>query len=105
MSKGELSFIQINFLIQHLQAAEHCYSGTGNHEEREGAGQQSKHLAYFVFFLIILTKVRKPAEAEKYKLEKLAEAERLKIVLEAEALAESLALKGEAEAFAIGESV
>ena len=105
MSKGELSFMQINFLIQHLQAAEHCYSGTGNHEEREGAGQQSKHLAYFVFFLIILTKVRKPAEAEKFKLEKLAEAERLKIVLEAEALAESLALKGEAEAFAIGESV
>jgi len=45
--------------------------------------------------------VRKPAEAEKYKLERLAEAERLRIVLEAEADAEALAVKGEAEAFAI----
>jgi len=40
------------------------------------------------------SKVRKPAEAEKYKLERLAEAERLRIVLEAEADAEALAVKG-----------
>ena len=38
--------------------------------------------------------MRKPAEAEKYKLERLAEAERLRIVLEAEADAEALAVKG-----------
>ena len=34
--------------------------------------------------------VRKPAEAEKYKVEKIAEANRNKIVLEAEAEAESI---------------
>ena len=45
--------------------------------------------------------VRKPAEAEKYKLEKLAEAHRNKIIMEAEAEAEALRLRGEAEAFAI----
>jgi len=45
--------------------------------------------------------VRKPAEAEKYRLEKIAEAQRQKMVLEAEALAEATALKGEAEAYAI----
>ena len=45
--------------------------------------------------------VRKPAEAEKFKLEKLAEAHRNKIIMEAEAEAESLRLRGEAEAFAI----
>jgi len=45
--------------------------------------------------------VRKPAEAEKYRLEKIAEAERQKIILEAEANAEAKALKGEAEAYAI----
>ncbi|KAI9560962.1 hypothetical protein GHT06_011918 [Daphnia sinensis] len=45
--------------------------------------------------------VRRPAEAEKYRLEKLAEAHREKTVLEAKAQAEALRLKGEAEAFAI----
>jgi flotillin len=39
------------------------------------------------------SKVRKPAEAEKYRLEKIAAAERLRIVLEAEAAAEAKALK------------
>jgi flotillin len=34
--------------------------------------------------------VRRPAEAEKFKLEKLAEAERQRIVLEAEAKAEAV---------------
>ena len=34
--------------------------------------------------------VRKPAEAEKYKVEKIAEANRNKVVLEAEAEAESV---------------
>jgi len=47
--------------------------------------------------------VRKPAEAEKYRLEKIAAAERLRIVLEAEAAAEAKALKGDAEAYAIEE--
>jgi len=46
-------------------------------------------------------KVRRPAEAEKFKLEKLAEAHRQRVILEAEAEAESIRLKGEAEAFAI----
>ncbi|XP_078272468.1 flotillin-1-like [Rhinoraja longicauda] len=45
--------------------------------------------------------VKKPAEAERYRLEKLAEAERLKLIMEAEAEAESIRVKGEAEAFAI----
>lgn len=45
--------------------------------------------------------VRRPAEAEKYRLEKLAEAGRQRAVLEAEAKAESEKLRGEAEAFAI----
>lgn len=45
--------------------------------------------------------VRRPAEAEKYKLEKLAEAHRNKIIMEAEAEAEALRLRGEAEAFAV----
>jgi len=45
--------------------------------------------------------VRKPAEAEKFKLEKLAEAHKIKLVIEAEAEAEAIALKGEAEAYAI----
>ena len=39
------------------------------------------------------SKVRKPAEAEKYMLETLAEAARQKAVLEAEAEAEAIALK------------
>merc|ERR1712106_425715 len=47
------------------------------------------------------SKVRKPAEAEKFRLEKIAEAERQKVVLEAEAEAEATALRGEAEAYAI----
>lgn len=47
------------------------------------------------------SKIRKPAEAEKYRLETIAEAQKQKIILEAEAEAEALALKGEAEAFAI----
>ena len=34
--------------------------------------------------------VRKPAEAEKYKIEKIAEANRNKIILEAEAEAEAI---------------
>uniref|UniRef100_A0A1B6M950 Band 7 domain-containing protein n=1 Tax=Graphocephala atropunctata TaxID=36148 RepID=A0A1B6M950_9HEMI len=45
--------------------------------------------------------VRRPAEAEKFRLEKLAEANRLRVVLEAEAEAEALRLRGEAEAFAV----
>ena len=47
------------------------------------------------------SKVKKPAEAEKYRLEKIAEANRSRSVLEAEAEAEALTLKGDAEAFAI----
>jgi len=47
------------------------------------------------------SKVRKPAEAEKYKLETIAEANRQKAILEAEAEAEAIALKGDAKAFAI----
>lgn len=45
--------------------------------------------------------VRRPAEAEKYRLEKIAEANHNRVVLEAEAEAEAVRLKGEAEAFAI----
>jgi flotillin len=45
--------------------------------------------------------VRKPADAEKYKVEKIAEANRNRIILEAEAEAESIRLTGEAHAFAI----
>ncbi|XP_046999781.1 flotillin-1 isoform X1 [Schistocerca americana] len=45
--------------------------------------------------------IRRPAEAEKYKLEKLAEANRNRVILEAEAEAEALRVRGEAEAFAI----
>lgn len=47
------------------------------------------------------SKIRKPAEAEKYRAEKMAEAHKQKIVLEAEAAAEAIAMKGEAEAFAV----
>merc|ERR1719195_2013798 len=42
--------------------------------------------------------VRRPAEAEKYKMEKLAEANRNRLIMEAEAEAEALALKAKAEA-------
>ncbi|XP_061163752.1 flotillin-1-like isoform X3 [Saccostrea echinata] len=45
--------------------------------------------------------VRKPADAEKYRLEKLAEANRTRVILEAEAEAEAIKVKGEAEAFAV----
>ena len=47
------------------------------------------------------SKIRQPAEAEKFKLEKIAEANKLKAVLEAEAKAESIQMAGEAKAFAI----
>ncbi|KAK7887028.1 hypothetical protein WMY93_026649 [Mugilogobius chulae] len=46
-------------------------------------------------------KVKKPTDAEKYKLEKLAEAQRVRLIMEAEAAAESIKLKGQAEAFAL----
>lgn len=39
--------------------------------------------------------LRRPAEAEKFKLEKLAEAHKLKTVLEAEAEAEAVKVRGE----------
>uniref|UniRef100_A0A1B0F9G9 Band 7 domain-containing protein n=1 Tax=Glossina morsitans morsitans TaxID=37546 RepID=A0A1B0F9G9_GLOMM len=45
--------------------------------------------------------IRRPAEAEKFKLEKLAEANKIKIIIEAEAEAESIKIRGEAEAYAI----
>ncbi len=45
--------------------------------------------------------MRKTAEADKYRQEKIAEANRQRVVLEAEAAAEATAMKGEAEAFAI----
>merc|ERR1719357_1394008 len=47
------------------------------------------------------SKIRAPAEAEKYRLEKIAEAEKARTVLEAEAEAEARAVRGEAEAYAI----
>merc|ERR1712059_32470 len=46
-------------------------------------------------------KVRRPAEAEKFRLEKIAEAQKQRAILEAQAEAESMAVKGEAEAYAI----
>ncbi|CAG5130816.1 unnamed protein product, partial [Candidula unifasciata] len=45
--------------------------------------------------------VKKPAEAEKYRLEKMAEAQRTRTIMEAEAEAEAIRIKGEAEAYAI----
>jgi len=45
--------------------------------------------------------VRRPAEAEKYRLEKIAEANRNRQIMEAEADAEAEILRGEAKAFAI----
>jgi len=47
------------------------------------------------------SKIRKPAEAEKFRLERIAEAEKSRTVLEAEAEAEARAVRGEAEAYAI----
>ena len=46
-------------------------------------------------------KIRKPAEAEKYRLEVIAEANKQRTVLEALALSEAIAMKGDAEAFSI----
>lgn len=45
--------------------------------------------------VIYLCFISRPAEAEKFKLEKLAEAHRLKTVLEAEAEAEAVKVRGE----------
>nr|XP_012228258.1 PREDICTED: flotillin-1 isoform X1 [Linepithema humile] len=45
--------------------------------------------------------VRRPADAEKYRLEKMAEANKLRLVMEAEAESEAIKIRGEAEAFAI----
>eukprot|EP01137_Pigoraptor_chileana_P002271 Opistho-2@40876 len=45
--------------------------------------------------------VRRPALAEKYRLETIAEANKNKVILEAEARAEAIRARGEAEAFAI----
>ncbi|XP_039228101.1 flotillin-1 isoform X3 [Drosophila yakuba] len=45
--------------------------------------------------------IRRPAEAEKFRMEKLAEANKQRVVMEAEAEAESIRIRGEAEAFAI----
>ncbi|VDO98404.1 unnamed protein product, partial [Schistosoma margrebowiei] len=45
--------------------------------------------------------VRKPAEAERFRLERLAEADRLRLTAEAEAEAESIRLRGLAEAEAL----
>uniref|UniRef100_A0A0A9W8E3 Flotillin-1 n=1 Tax=Lygus hesperus TaxID=30085 RepID=A0A0A9W8E3_LYGHE len=49
----------------------------------------------------LMATVRRPAEAEKFRLEKLAEANRNRLIMEAEAEAESIRLRGEAEAAAI----
>jgi flotillin len=45
--------------------------------------------------------VKKPSEAEKFRLETIAAARKLKTVLEAEAASEALVLDGEARAYAI----
>lgn len=45
--------------------------------------------------------VKQPAEAEKFRLEKIAEANRNRLILEAEAEAESIRIKGEAEAASV----
>ncbi|OXA62471.1 flotillin-1 [Folsomia candida] len=45
--------------------------------------------------------IRRPAEAEKYRMEKIAEAHRNRVILEAEADAEAIKIKGEAEAFSL----
>ncbi|VDO91218.1 unnamed protein product [Schistosoma mattheei] len=45
--------------------------------------------------------VRKPAEAERFRLERLAEADRLRLTAEAEAEAEAIRLRGLAEAEAL----
>ena len=45
--------------------------------------------------------VRRPAEAEKFRLEKIAEANKNRLIMEAEAEAEAKILRGEADAFSI----
>lgn len=45
--------------------------------------------------------VRKPAEAERYRLERLAEAERLQVMMQAEAEAEAMRVTGAARAAAV----
>lgn len=47
------------------------------------------------------SRVKAPADAEKYKCEILAEANKKRAILEAGAAAESIAMKGDAQAFAI----
>ena len=47
--------------------------------------------------------VKQPADAEKFRCEKIAEATRNKLTLEAEAEAEAIQVKGEAEAYAIAQ--
>lgn len=49
----------------------------------------------------LMAQIKKPAEAEKYRLETIAQAERNKVVLEAEANAEAIRMRGEAQAYAI----
>nr|BAN20851.1 flotillin-1 [Riptortus pedestris] len=49
----------------------------------------------------LIATIRRPAEAEKFKLEKLAEANRIRLIMEAEAESEAIRLRGEAEAAAI----
>ncbi|XP_014282104.1 flotillin-1 [Halyomorpha halys] len=49
----------------------------------------------------LIATIRRPAEAEKYRLEKLAEANRIRLIMEAEAEAEAIRLRGEAEAATI----
>ncbi|XP_048145725.1 flotillin-1 [Corvus hawaiiensis] len=46
--------------------------------------------------------VRKPAEAERYRLEQLAEAQKMQVLLQAEAEAEALRVTGSARAAALG---
>ncbi len=49
----------------------------------------------------LVATVKRPAEAEKYRLETIAEGEKARIVIEAEAKAEAIRLRGQAEADAI----
>lgn len=48
-------------------------------------------IRYFIIYIF----THRPAEAEKFRLEKLAEAHKLKTVLEAEAEAEAVKVRGE----------
>ena len=61
----------------------------------ERKAQQRVPLNFFYFRKEkeLESKIRAPAEAEKYRLEKIAEAEKARVVLEAEAIAEARALK------------